>query len=223
MKILAVIPARGGSKGIPKKNIIDLNGNPMISYMIKAAKASKYIDKLVVSTDCPDIAEVSRKYGADIVNRPAEYATDKASSDCVINHALEVEGGYDMVILLQCTSPLTTTEDIDGCIKHMIDTGANSCITGCRFDHFLWQPPNENTKIWKGVGHREDLPRLRRQDKPLMLLENGAVYCMDVKSFLKTQHRFIHPLEVFVTPQSHCFEIDEPHELAMCEFLMQKS
>ena len=133
-KILAVITARGGSKGIPGKNIKPLGGHPLIAWTIKAAAGSKYLDNFLVSTDDEKIAEVSRQYGAPVpFMRPAELATDSAKSIPVVQHAINwfkenKKKEFDCVMLLQPTSPFRKVEDIDKSIEKMIETGADSVM-----------------------------------------------------------------------------------------------
>lgn len=120
-KVLAIIPARGGSKGIPKKNIKPLNGKPLIAWTIEEAKKSVYIDKLIVSTDCEEILEVAKEFGAEVpFKRPAELAQDDTPSVELILHAIDYLSGYDYITLLQPTSPLRVVKDIDQCISKTI-------------------------------------------------------------------------------------------------------
>ena len=126
MKILAVIPARGGSKGLKNKNIKNLCGHPLIAWTIKKAKQSKYIQKVIVSTDSKKVSEISKKYGASVpFFRPKKYATDKASDFVVLKHALDFfknKGeNFDYVIMLQPTSPLRGLKDINNSIKNTIN------------------------------------------------------------------------------------------------------
>lgn len=133
--VLAVITARGGSKGIPKKNIKELGGKPLIAWTIEAAKASHFLDYFLVSTDDAEITEVSKKYGAPVpFMRPAELSTDSAKSIPAVQHALnwlrEHEGkNFDYVMILQPTSPLRNAEDIDACIEKIVDTNADSVMS----------------------------------------------------------------------------------------------
>lgn len=145
-KILGVITARGGSKGIPEKNIKPLNGKPLISYTIKAAHGSKYLDYSLVSTDDPKIARVSRKYKARVpFMRPAELATDIAKSIPVVLHALDwlrkhKKQKYSYAMILQPTSPLRTAQDIDECIKKAVDTDADSVMSMVKLFDFAILP-----------------------------------------------------------------------------------
>jgi len=140
MKIIAIIPARGGSKGIPKKNIQLLAGKPLISYTIDTAWHSEKITRVIVSTDDHEIAAVSKQYGAEVVWRPANISGDTASSEAALLHVLEhlkTTEYYqpDLIIFLQCTSPLTTHEDIDGTIQTLLDEDADSAFTATPFHY----------------------------------------------------------------------------------------
>lgn len=145
--ILAIIPARGGSKRLPKKNVRNLSGQPLISWTIDAAKQSKYIDRLIVSTDDDEIAKISNEYGADVpFMRPQELSTDTAMSIDVVNHALKYMFGnkekFDYVMLLQPTSPLRTPQHIDEAIELLNLKSADGIVSVCEHDQ-----PSE----WSGV------------------------------------------------------------------------
>ncbi|NFN92755.1 acylneuraminate cytidylyltransferase family protein [Clostridium botulinum] len=180
-KILAIIPARGSSKGVPRKNIKELNGRPLIAYTIEEAKKSKYIDRIVVSTEDTEIAEVSKMFMAEIpCLRPLELANDDTPTiDCVIHmlNLLKDNENYtpDYVCLLQCTSPLRTVDDIDGTIDKLITTGMDGAVSICEA---------EVNPYWTNVfvGNRlqyffkEGKKITRRQDLPKIYRLNGAVY-----------------------------------------------
>lgn len=132
--ILGVIPARGGSKGIPRKNIKMIAGKPLIAWTIDAAKKSRLMDDFVVSTEDREIANIAKKYGAKIINRPAELATDEATTISVLQHVLSIIPADD-IVLLQPTSPIRSKGLIDKCIKRYLDAGADNLATGfmCKF------------------------------------------------------------------------------------------
>jgi CMP-N-acetylneuraminic acid synthetase len=227
-RVLAVIPARGGSKGIPKKNIVKINRKPLIGYAIEACLESVTIDKLVVSTDCDEIAKVVNRYGKDLVlKRPDHIATDEASSESTLIHAIERFPEYDIIVLIQCTSPLTTTEDIDNCVRILIDNyHINSAFTVCEFDHFLWGREKvviPEVTVPVGIGHDHKLPRQRRQVKKPTYLETGAVYCMRSDPLLEFGHRFIEPMEMSIMSKERCFEIDEPLDLEIAKVLLKRN
>lgn len=130
-KILAIIPARGGSKGVPRKNIRELAGKPLIAWTIEEAKKSKYIDRLILSTEDDEIIEVAKQYGCEVpFKRPIELAQDDTPGIDPVLHAIEQCPGYDYVVLLQPTSPLRTVDDIDGCIEQLLSSdGTNFCVS----------------------------------------------------------------------------------------------
>lgn len=129
--ILAIIPARGGSKGIPKKNIIGLGGKPLITWTIEEAKKSKYIDRLILSSDDLEIMDVARKWGCEVpFRRPASLAKDTSISiDSVLHAVRKLKESYDYMILLQPTSPMRSSKDMDGAIEKCISSGADSCVS----------------------------------------------------------------------------------------------
>ncbi|MDB4173097.1 acylneuraminate cytidylyltransferase family protein, partial [bacterium] len=131
--VLAVIPARGGSKGLPGKNILKLKDKPLLAWTIEAAKESKYLDHVIVSTDNDDISKAAKDYGCDVpFLRPHELATDEASIYDVLVHALDqLKDSYDVLVLLQPTSPLRTFKDIDACLQILSDSNAPSCVSVC--------------------------------------------------------------------------------------------
>ena len=134
MEVLAIIPARGGSKAIPRKNLAPLCGRPLIAWMIDAARASCHVDRVVVSTDDPEIGRVAQQYGAEVVWRPYELSGDFDSSELALLHVLEqleVTEGYcpDLTVFLQCTAPLTTGDDIDDVVHSLIQE-ESTCAGG---------------------------------------------------------------------------------------------
>lgn len=212
-RTVAIIPARGGSKGLPRKNVLPLAGKPLVAHSIDAARAARLIDRVVVSTDDPEIAAVARAYGADVVDRPAELAGDLASSEAALLHALGVlaEGGDtpDVLVFLQCTSPLTTAEDIDAAAAAVIE-GADTALTVAPFHYFLWTADGE------GVNHDKSVRLMRQQRKP-EFLETGAVYAMRAPGFLEAKHRFFGRTALVETPIERRLEIDEPEDFRLAE------
>ena len=138
-KIIAIIPARGGSKGISRKNIKSLAGKPLIAYSIEAALKSKYINSVVVSTEDEEIAKISEKCGAEVIERPEELAKDEKPTIDVIFQVLEIlrmkNHTPDIVVLLQPTSPLRDTEDIDNAIELFLNGGCESVVSVCEVEH----------------------------------------------------------------------------------------
>lgn len=228
MKILAVIQARGGSKGIPKKNIYPLNGYPLISYSIVAAKKSKLITDLVVSTDSEEIAKVSEDYGALVpFMRPKELAGDKVFSVDSLKHAvLETEKyfdkKYDYVIELPCVSPLRDHVDIDAALSKLISTDADSVIsmTNTGEKHPVRLKRIEDGRIKDFSTHfPEPGQNSRRQDlKPDSYIRNGAIYSMkrDVLINLHTRHG--DKSYAFEMPDSKSVNIDTYEDLRIAEY-----
>jgi N-acylneuraminate cytidylyltransferase len=222
--VLAIIPARGGSKGIPRKNLQPLAGKPLLAHTIEAAQGARYVGRVIVSTEDAEIAAVSEKYGADVIWRPEDISGDKAPSESALLHALEhlheIEGySPDIVVFLQCTSPLTLPEDIDGTIKTLLDENADSALAVTPFHYFLWT----KNKKWDAVGiNHNKKERLMRQEAEPQFLETGAVYVMRTKGFKKAKHRFFGKTAMYIMPPERCLEIDEPIDLKIAEVLMRE-
>ncbi len=221
-EILGIIPARGGSKGIPKKNIRQLAGHPLIAYTIDQALESKLITRLVVSTDDDRIARTSRHYGAEIIKRPDKISGDSASSESALLHAvaiLEETEGYvpDLIVFLQCTSPLTLAEDIDGTINCLLNEKSDSAFSATPFHYFLWKKTGSGDVI--GINH-DKAKRLPRQESPIQYLETGAVYVMRTPGFVKAKHRFFGKTSLYEMPLERCFEIDDLIDMKIAEILL---
>jgi N-acylneuraminate cytidylyltransferase len=220
---IAIIPARGGSKGIPKKNIQKLCGKPLLAYSIEAALQAKFIDRVIVSTDDQKIATVASEYGAEVIHRPAELAGDFASSESALLHVLETlhdKEGYssDILVFLQCTSPLTLPADIDGTVQTLLDQQADTAFAAAPFHYFIWSKNSDGSMI--GVNHHKQ-NRLMRQQRQNQFIEAGAVYAMRVPGFLEHRHRFFGKTVMYEIPEERCFEIDEPVDLLIAEQLLE--
>ncbi len=215
---VAIIPARGGSKGLPQKNVMSLNGLPLICHSIKAALAAMTVDKVIVSTDCPKIKEIAEAFGAIVVTRPPEISGDKASSEEALLHVLRQNKWKDgdLTIFLQCTSPLTTSADIDGTVNVLRSSEADSALAVTHFHRFLWDGHGT------GINHNANCNRQLRQDIPSQYLETGAVYVMKTTGFLQHKHRFFGKIAFYVMPQYQALEIDTSFDFEMAEFLMSK-
>ncbi len=216
--VLAVIPARGGSKGIPRKNVLPLAGKPLIAHTIAAARAAPSVGRVVVSTDDAEIAAVSRQYGADVVMRPAELAGDLSSSEAALLHVLdtlEADEGYraEVLVFLQCTSPLTAPEDIEQTARAVLD-GADTALAVAPFHYFLWKSDASGAAV--GVNHDKSV-RLMRQQREPEFLETGAVYAMKVEGFRQAKHRFFGRTAMVETPIERRLEIDDPEDFRLAE------
>lgn len=212
--ILAIIPARGGSKGLPKKNIIDLAGKPLIAWTIDASLQSKYITKTIVSSDSDEILEIAKEYGADILKRPDKFATDTASSEMVVKHALEsLNMQFDYVILLQPTSPLRDKNDIDGAFEKLFTLEATALISVCEFDNKILKAFKENKDGYlEGISNNK-FPFMRRQDLPKTYMSNGAIYIIEVGEFLKNNSFFNDKTISYIMDAMKSLDIDTKEDL----------
>lgn len=220
--ILAIIPARGGSKGIPRKNIRLLNGKPLLAYTIEQARQTPAISRVVVSTDDPEIGAVAQQYGAEVVWRPAEISGDTASSESALLHVLDYLAqteGYEpeLVVFLQCTAPLTLAEDISGTIQVLLDQQADTALAVVPFHYFLWKYDGKGDAI--GINHDKHERLLRQQQDP-QYLEAGAVYVMRTSGFRQAKHRFFGKTALYVMPAERRLEIDEPVDFKIAEVLL---
>jgi N-acylneuraminate cytidylyltransferase len=220
MTAFAFIPARGGSKGIPGKNLQAVGGHPLVVRTIRAARAAARIDRVFVSTDDPEIAAAARTAGAEVIDRPAEISGDTASSESAVLHALahlEQAGDAlpDVTVMLQCTSPFSTATDIDGTLHTLHAESADCAFTGHRTYGFLWRRGPDGAEA---VNH-DATTRPRRQDRPADYLETGAVYAMRTAGFRSARHRFFGKIAIHEVPAAHALEIDEPEDLAAARAL----
>ncbi len=221
---LAIIPARGGSKGIPGKNIKPLCGKPLIAWTIEAARAASRVGRVVVTTDDPAIAATAEAYGARVVGRPADLATDEASSESALLHALNaLEAAGETLpatmAFLQCTAPLMTAADIDGTLA-LLDEGYDSAVTMTPFHYFLWRDGPDGGA--HGVNH-EATRRLRRQDRTPEYQEVGAVYAMQTAGFRRHGFRFFGRIGRHLVPASRSLELDIPDDWSLAELLMRQT
>ena len=217
---LALIPARGGSKGIPGKNLQEVGGVPLVGRSVRAALASTRVSRVVVSTDDDAIAAAASDFGAEVVRRPEHLAGDTASSESALLHALEQLslGGPlpPQLVFLQCTSPFTSGEQIDQVLEALDAPGVGSSFAVAPWHGFLWRGDG------RGINHDPQQPRQRRQDLEPSYLETGAIYAMDTAAFRASGSRFCPPWQPVVLQHSGP-EIDTPADLALCRALAQSS
>ncbi|MFK8908510.1 cytidylyltransferase domain-containing protein [Streptomyces sp. YS-3] len=214
-KVLAVIPARGGSKGVPGKNLAAVGGVPLVVRAVRACLAARHVTDVAVSTDDPAIAAAAAAAGAHVVVRPAAIAGDTATSEAAVLHALEGHADTDVVLLVQCTSPFLSHEDVDGVAAAVVVDGADTAVTVAPFHGFVWR---ESPDGGEGLGHDKSF-RPRRQDRPQDFLETGAAYAMDAEGFRTHRHRFFGRTALVRTDPARVLEIDDPHDLARARAL----
>ncbi|PHQ49625.1 transferase [Streptomyces cinnamoneus] len=229
--VLAVIPARGGSKGVPAKNLAPVGGVPLVARAVRACREARLVTDVVVSTDDPAIAEVARGAGAVVVHRPPALAGDTASSEAAVLHAMDAYEStrarpVAAVLLVQCTSPFLTAQDVDGVASAVVEGGADSALTVAPFHGFVWRgsapdpapPAGGRSSGGHGVNH-DKATRPRRQDRPQDLLETGAAYAMRADGFRAARHRFFGRTELVRTDAARVLEVDDPHDLARARAL----
>ncbi len=221
MSTLAVIPARGGSKGVPRKNVRILGGRPLITYTIEDARTAVLVNRVVVSTDDIEIKEVSLRWGVEVVDRPAEIAGDKASSETALLHVLDVlemKEGYvpDVIVFLQCTSPLRRPHDVDDAIRLFIDRKYDSVFSAMATHHFRWQQRGD-------VMARVNFPvvkRPMRQDMETEYVENGSIYVMTSRLLRETGLRLGGRIGCHEMPLLYSLDMDTEQDLMMLEALI---
>jgi N-acylneuraminate cytidylyltransferase len=216
---IAIIPARGGSKGIPKKNIIDVAGQPLVAWSIQQAKNSQLVDIVFVSTDDDEIANVARTFGAEIIKRPDEFATDISSSEDALLHAIDYIDRkkaiqIDIVIFLQATSPIRDNYDIDKAIRKYLSKKADSLFSCTQIkDHFIWEKRGSD---YYSVNYDYRNRKPRQAIKP-KYLENGSIYVCKPE-LLKNQHnRLGGKIAIYEMPFWKSFQINEPKDIEICE------
>jgi YrbI family 3-deoxy-D-manno-octulosonate 8-phosphate phosphatase len=213
-RVLAVIPARGGSKGVPGKNLAPVGGVPLVARAVRACREARLVTDVVVSTDDPSIAEAARGAGAEVVLRPAAIAGDTATSEAAVLHAMDDyearhEAVVDVVLLVQCTSPFITHEEVQGVAAAVVEEGADSALTAAPTHGFIWRTDEEGAF---GVNHDKS-SRPRRQDRPQEFLETGTAYAMRADGFRTAGHRFFGRTTLVRTDPDRVLEIDEPGDL----------
>ncbi|KQW17505.1 MULTISPECIES: acylneuraminate cytidylyltransferase [Streptomyces] len=226
-RVLAVIPARGGSKGVPAKNLAPVGGVPLVARAVRECLATRLVTDVLVSTDDQAIAAAAREAGAEVVLRPAAIAGDTATSEAAVLHALDTHealhgAAVDVVVFVQCTSPFIVREDIDGVAAAIVEDGADTAVTVAPFHGFIWRDAESAQDAATGGGHgvnHDKSYRPRRQDRPQDFLETGAAYAMDAPGFRKHQHRFFGRTELVRTDPARVLEIDDPHDLARARAL----
>jgi N-acylneuraminate cytidylyltransferase len=220
--ILAVIPARGGSKGLIRKNLCDLAGKPLIAWTIEETKKSQYIDRCILSSEDIEIINVAKLYGCEVpFVRPNQFAQDDSTSIEVILHAISKINNYDYVVLLQPTSPLRSVEDIDKCIEKIVETNAPSCVSVTIPDKspYWMYTLEQNSKMIPLID--QDLI-LRRQDLPSTFVLNGAVYIAKTEWFIENKSFFTYETVGYVMDKKRSYDIDTIEDLMICEYLIKK-
>lgn len=222
MEIVVIIPARGGSKGLPGKNIHLIGGKPLIAHTIQDAQEAHLVDQVYVSTDDAEIASVSRSYGAEVIQRPTELATDTSSSESALIHALiEIEKtgvSPELLVFLQCTSPLRNGSDIDRAIEQLRSENADSLLSVSPNHRFLWH-------LLDGVAESINYDyrqRKRRQDMNPQYMENGSIYILKPWVLKELNNRLGGRISLFIMSEEQSYDIDSLNDFEYAEFLLSK-
>ena len=225
--IIALIPARGGSKGIPRKNIKLFSGKPLIAYTIEEVKRSKYVDRIFVSTEDEEIVKISNAYNAEVIKRPVEYAQDSSNSSEVIKHALswlEKEERYspEIILFLQPTSPLRTTEDINEALELYLNNDCESVVSVYKSQESpYWNLTIKNHFIEPLFGW-DNFKEKRRQDLPITYSLNGAIYITSKSKFLENGSFFNEKTLPYIMPMERSIDIDNDSDFKFAETIMKK-
>ena len=222
MKILSIIPARGGSKGIPFKNIKSVIGKPLLYYTVEAAKQSKFINKIIVSTDHQKIANTAIKLGVEVIKRPRKLSGDKIRIEPVIDHVLEnlkAKEAYvpDLIILLQNTSPLRTGKDVDKAISVLKNGKYDSVLSVAPSKHFLWKIEENNSFPI----NYNPIKRPNRQEMKNQFIENGAIYVSKYSNYINSKCRISGKIGLYVMKPKFSIEIDEELDLELVKQIMK--
>lgn len=211
--VVAVIPARGGSKGIPLKNLQKVAGRSLLARAIDAARAAQHIDAVLVSTDHEGIALEAQRAGARVIHRPDEISDDTASSESALLHVLEEIGATDgITVFLQCTSPFIDPASLDSAITRVKDDRADVVFSATQDHSFLWRLDESDHA--EAVGH-DAAHRPRRQDRAPHYNETGAFYVMRTEGFRTARHRFFGRIEIEEVPLEQAREIDSMSDLTL--------
>jgi N-acylneuraminate cytidylyltransferase len=224
IETLAIIPARGGSKGIPRKNVKELLGKPLIGVAIENCHKSVFINRTVVSTDDDEVCRISEMFGAEVVNRPPEICGDNASSESALLHVLEhleENEGYspDLIVFVQCTSPLILPKDIDGTIRTLLDNDADVGFAVTKSYSFLWT--KDVNGYAKALNHNKDY-RPMRQDMIPQFAETGAIYAIRTQGFLKQKHRFFGKISMHEIPRKRAIDINDSTDFQIAEAFLRE-
>jgi CMP-N-acetylneuraminic acid synthetase len=226
--ILATICARGGSRGVPRKNIQPLASKPLIVYSVELALACPSIDRVLASTDDPEIAEVARQYGADVpFLRPAELAHDDSPKWPVLQHALRYAERYygervDALVDLDVGAPLRIVEDVERCVSELLSGDANVIVTACLADRNPYFNMVELGKEgYARLVKQTPKPVATRQEAPRVYSLNSAVYAIGRDFLLRSEHWSEGRVRIVEMPPERSVDIDRPIDLAFAEFLMQ--
>ena len=221
LNVIAIIPARGASKRVPRKNLLPLAGRPLLAHSILHAKQSKYVNEVYVSTEDPDIEQVARNYGAEVVKRPLELAGDRATSESALLHVLDdrIRHGFpdpDLVVFLQCTSPIRLSDDIDNAIQTLLNANADSLFSAVKCKEFIWEIKDRQLYSLT-YDYRK---RQRTQNMAVQYRENGSIFIFRPQVLRKNNNRLGGKIVVYEMDYWSAFELDIPEDADLLERIL---
>jgi CMP-N-acetylneuraminic acid synthetase len=221
---LAIIPARGGSKRLPNKNILPLAGKPMLLWTVESAMQSKYLDEIILSTDSDDIIKVVENYKIKTIKRPLELASDNAKTVDAVKHVIEnIDKKYDFIVLLQPTSPLRTSKHIDKAIEQLIKLNADAVISVTEVDHSpLWcNILPESLSMENFIS--EDIKHKRSQELPKFYRLNGAIYICKTEKLIEENTFFLKKnVYAYIMDKKSSIDIDEELDFKLAEIILKE-
>ncbi|NMA73212.1 MAG: acylneuraminate cytidylyltransferase family protein [Bacteroidales bacterium] len=221
--VLAIIPARGGSKGVPRKNIRELCGKPLIAWTIEEAKKSKYIDRLILSSEDQEIIKIAQKWGCEVpFVRPSELSQDTTPGMAPVLHALDLLQSYDYIILLQATSPLRISRDIDDCLKLCLDKDAKSCVSVTESAETPYWMYKIDDDLQMHPLMDDANKYLRRQELPKTYIQNGALYVAQVEWLKKNKDFSSEETIAYIMPNERSLDIDNELDFQICELMLKE-
>ena len=220
INVTAIILARGGSKGIPRKNVLDFCGKPLVAWSILQASETPEINNIFLSSDSEEILSIGKEYGAEIIERPEEFASDTASSESAILHALSVlDYEPDIVVMLEPTAPLRKPGDLSNAINLFIEESWDSGFSGAELEDFLiWKRDENNDLVSVNYDY---VHQTRRQDRQPDYVENGAIYLFKPEILYKN-NRFGGKIGISMMEFWQSFEIDSPEDWPLLETIFEK-
>ena len=224
LNIAAIIPARGGSKGIPNKNIVSICGHPLISWSINQAIASKRISSVWVTSDDQKILDISKQYGSNIIERPSELATDISSSESAWIHSIDYLSDLkifpDLVVGMQATSPIRDHEDLDNAIENFIINDYESLFTASKLeDYFMWGIDKNLNPSPLNYDMNKRKPRHQISKS---YLENGSFYIFKPESIKKFNNRLYGKIGIYIMAKYKSFQIDNMEDIKICTAIMKE-
>ena len=228
MNNCAIIPARGGSKAVPRKNVIEFCGHPLIAWTIAAARSAKNIEAVFVSTDADEIASTAERYGANVIWRPEALASDSASSESALVHAcdqIKLQNGTDpeTIFFLQATSPLRRAGELDAAFEKFKTNQLDSLFCAAEpEDQLVWLKRRDGRLESVNYDFHNRKPRQDSSGHEILYIETGAFYITKTELLRSTGNRLGGKFDVWAVPHWQCFEIDSYEGLELCKHLMQR-